>query len=91
VTADRKNTVLVTLDLENQLLVDAVRFAAETERSLCDIVEEGLRQLLAKRKKATAKDYFVLPKVRASGLRPDVDLSNSAALLDIMEGLNERD
>jgi hypothetical protein len=41
------------------------------------------------RKQSTTQDYFALPKVRASGLRPGVDLNNSAALLDIMEGLSE--
>ena len=79
-----------TIQIDDDLLADAKRFAAETDRTLTALVEDALREVLA-RKKEPAKRRFSLPTINASGLRPGVDLNNSAALLDLMESPNEID
>jgi hypothetical protein len=50
-------------------------------------VEQGLRLVLAQSRSTARRKRVVLPTCRAGGgVRPGVDLSNNAALLDLMEG-----
>jgi hypothetical protein len=80
-----------TIRIDDDLLADAKRLAAETGRTLTAVVEDALREVLARRKKEPAKRRFSLPTINASGLRPGVDLNNSAALLDLMESSDDID
>jgi len=74
-----------TLRIDDQLLADAKKMAAESGRTLTAVVEDALREVLARRKKARRSGPVRLPTFGGGGLQPGVDLSNSAALLDIME------
>jgi hypothetical protein len=73
-----------TVRLDENLLRQAKRFAAETGRSLTAVIEDALREALARRKRAPP-----LPEVNlttAPGLlRPGVNLDDSAGLLELME------
>ena len=74
-----------TIRLDDSLLTQTKKFAAETGRTLTAVIEDALREVLARRR--PGKPY---PKVKFTtfggrGLRPGVDLDNSAALLELME------
>ncbi|ADI14516.1 type II toxin-antitoxin system VapB family antitoxin [Truepera radiovictrix] len=77
-----------TIRLDDELLREAKRLAAETNQTLTAVIEEALRERLARRKGARDRPPFT-PKVYrgpAKGLQPGVDLDDNAALLDLMEG-----
>ena len=77
-----------TIRLDDALLADAKVLAARTGRTLTSVIEDALRESLA-RGKARERTRVELPVFRPAGrggLQPGVDLSDSAALLDLMEG-----
>ncbi|MDQ2775115.1 MAG: ribbon-helix-helix domain-containing protein [Acidobacteriota bacterium] len=75
-----------TVRLNDQLLSDAKKLAVESGRSLTAVIEDALREtVLRKKTPGTQQVRIKLPVHRGSGLRPGVDLDNSAALLDVME------
>jgi len=73
-----------TIRLDDHLLAQAKQLAARTHRTLTAVIEDALREVLARRNQ-TRKKVVKLPTYGGSGTRPGVDISNSAALLDIME------
>ena len=76
-----------TLNIADELLIEAKQLAARTGRTLTFVVEDALRLTLARARKTGKKaEPFELPTSGEGGPRPGVDLDSSAALLDIMEG-----
>jgi len=75
-----------TIRLDEQLLARAKEHAARTGRTLTAVIEDALRQSLEASTRADAEPRVPLPTFRGEGLRPGVDLDDSAGLLDIMEG-----
>ena len=75
-----------TVRLDERLLAEAKRRAAETGRTLTAVIEDALRESLARRSKVKKRKVVHLKTVKGDGVRPGVDLDDSAALLDIMEG-----
>lgn len=77
-----------TLRLDDALLREAKRIAAETGKTLAEVIEDLVRESLLRRKAASrAARPVKLPVFRGgTGLLPGVDLDDSAALLDRMEG-----
>ena len=73
-----------TINLDDALLAEAKQVAARTGRSLTAVVEDALRQSLHQRHQTTRGD-IELPVFGEGGMRPGVDLDDSAALLDVME------
>lgn len=73
-----------TIRLNDQLLREAKRAAADSGRTLTALIEEALRERLARRKAAPPRDWIHLP-THPGGFAPGVDIDNSAALLDLME------
>lgn len=78
-----------TVRLSPNLMIEAKRFAAETSTTLTALIEDSLRATLARRRKAAAPPLVHLPTFGGSGTLPGVDLENSGALLDRMEGLGD--
>jgi hypothetical protein len=76
-----------TIRLPDQLLIEAKQWAAETGRTLTAVIEDALRAALARRNEPQRSQPVKLPKDGVGGLRPGVDLDNSAQLRDIMDGL----
>lgn len=72
-----------TIRLDERLLRDAKKAAAATGRTLTSVIEEALRENLARQRKTPAA-RAPLPRHRGR-LQPGVDLDDSAALLDLME------
>lgn len=75
-----------TIRLPDDLLREAKKRAAEQDTTLTQLVEDSLRETLSRGRRAAAPEEDVeLTTVDGAGLRPGVDLDDSAALLDRME------
>lgn len=74
-----------TVRLEDGLLAEAKALAARTGRTLTEVIEDSLREALARRPDSEAR-RVELPVVRGGRLRPGVNLDSMSDLLDIMEG-----
>jgi hypothetical protein len=75
-----------TIRLDDPLLAEAKKFAADTGRTLTAVMEDALREVLARRKQPNRRSKLRLTTFAGKGLQPGVDLDDSAALLDRMEG-----
>jgi hypothetical protein len=76
-----------TVRLDDALLESAKREAARRGETLTTLIEKGVRLVLAQHPAPRRRQRVMLPVSRAGGgVRPGVDLSDSAALLDVMDG-----
>ena len=75
-----------TIRLDDQLLIEAKKVAALTGRTLAAVIEDALREALARRRQSTGRQRIRLTTVAGGALLPGVDLDDSASLLDLMEG-----
>jgi hypothetical protein len=75
-----------TISLPDPLLAQARRRAAETGRSLTAFIADAVREALGRRTHATDRTPARLTTFCGSGLQPGVDLDDSAALQDLMDG-----
>lgn len=74
-----------TVRLQDTLLREAKRRATETGRTLTALIEEGLRTVLARAPRGKGRPPLELPVSGRGGLRPGVDLDDTAALYDLMD------
>jgi hypothetical protein len=75
-----------TVNLDDHLLGQAKELAARNHRTLTSVLEDALREVLGRASGAPPRERVTLPASdRAPGIRPGVDLDNSAALLELME------
>ena len=76
-----------TIRLDERLLKEAKRQAAESGISLTAIIEDSLRERLARSKARVRKRTPIsLHTVGTGGVRPGIDLDDSASLMDVMDG-----
>ena len=75
-----------TIRLNEDLLAAAKDRALRTGRTLTAVIEDALRESLARQQKPPSARRVKLPTDGKGGVMPGVDLNNSAELLDIMEG-----
>lgn len=76
-----------TINLDDNLLRRAKTLAAQTHRTLTAVLEDALREVLGRRAQARSRKPVRLPVSSCKpGYGPGVDIDNSAALLDLMEG-----
>jgi hypothetical protein len=76
--------VRTTIRLDDELLSEVKALAARTGRTLTKVIEDALRQSLAQRA-GDAGGPIRLPTFGGRGVRPGVDLDDSAGLFDVME------
>jgi len=74
-----------TIRLDDDLLREAKRQAAASGRTLGAVIEDALREALSRRPAEGRREHVRLTTFRGQGVRPGVDLDDSAALLDLME------
>ncbi len=74
-----------TLRINDQLLAEARKFAAETDQTLTAVIEDGLREMVSRRQRPQRRSKLRLTIFGAKGLQPGVDLDDTASLLDRME------
>jgi len=80
--------IRTTLILPDDLYRELKRVAAATDRTMTAFVEEALRAALARQHSTPAKDAkrYRVGATGVGGLQPGVDPTDTAALLDVMEG-----
>ncbi len=76
-----------TIRLNDALLQKAKEYAVSSRRSLTSVIEEALRIMLARKQPPRPRQRIKLPTCNGNGVQPGVDLNDSGALLDMMEGL----
>ena len=80
-----------TVRLDDDLLREVKRYAAERQLTLTAVLEQALREMLALRARLKTREPVRLPTFKGRGLQPGVDLHDSAALLGLMEGADAAD
>ena len=76
-----------TVRLEESLLERAKAEGARQNKTVTALIEEGLHLVLKSAQKPVKRRKVVLPvSTRTGGTWPGVDISNSAELLDILDG-----
>lgn len=78
-----------TINLPDELMLQAKKAALEARTTLTEIIANALREALAKRRQKKAKRDFRIIASGRGGVFPGVDLDDTSALLDIMDGLRD--
>ena len=81
----------ITIRLDDELATQAKQLAERSGRTLSAVIEDALREILARQREAARRPPVRLPTVSGKGLLPGVDLDNSAALMDLIDGLDGPD
>jgi hypothetical protein len=74
-----------TIRLDDNLVREAKVVAARTGRTLTAVIEDALREALSRHKTQSARPRPTLPTFKGKGLRPGVDLDDTAGLADIID------
>lgn len=74
-----------TVRLDDRLLSEAKQQAARTGRTLTSVIEDALRQMLSRQEPPKRRERFTMVTATGEGLRPGVDLDDSASLLELMD------
>jgi hypothetical protein len=77
-----------TIRLDENLLWEAKAYALAHKLTLTQLIEVSLRESLARRSAAKQQPRIELPTSGEGGLQPGVDLSDSKALWDLMDGVD---
>jgi len=77
--------------LDDPLLAEAKKYAADSGKTLTAVIEDSLRETLARRKHPVKRRKVRLPTFPGGRLRPGVDLDDTSAILDLMESRNVAD
>jgi len=73
------------IQFDDALLAQATERTREQGCDLAHFIEETLRDKIAPRSPVAPQPFFRLTTVDGQGVRPGVNLDNSAALLALME------
>jgi hypothetical protein len=74
-----------TLTIDSDVLAAFRRLAADTNRTLSGVIEDALREELARRRALGETSGADLPVVRGGALLPGVDLSSNAAVQRLLD------
>lgn len=74
-----------TIRLDERLLAEAKKHAAESGSTLTAVLEDALRELLARREQRPTRRAVRLKTGGSGGVLPGVDLDDSAGLAELME------
>lgn len=76
-----------TIDIDAALLRRAKEVAAETNRTLSSVVEDALRESFGRAQRQENTEHVrLVVSSQPPGFCPGVDLDDSAALREVMEG-----
>jgi hypothetical protein len=68
-------------------MAQAKKLARDTDRTLTQVIEDALREVVARRPRVQGGPRVVsFTIVKGNGLQPGVDLDDTSALLDLMDG-----
>jgi hypothetical protein len=74
-----------TINVGDQLLMQAKAQAAASGVTLAKLIEDALRESLIRRENMENCGQIRLITMQGTGTRPGIDLDNSQSLLEIME------
>ena len=74
-----------TINLDEQVLAEAKLLAQRTGQTLTAVIEDALRERLARRAAPASVEPVRLTTVGGNGLLPGVDLDDSAALQELVD------
>ena len=78
-----------TVDISNDLMTELKRVAADTRRSLKDLIEDAIRAYLAQRKAARSGSTGQrVITFRGKGMQRGANLDSMRELLNIMDSLS---
>ena len=78
-----------TVRLDDELLDEVKRHAAERGITLTAVLDQALREMLLRQQELMGSERAPLPSFEGRGLQPGVDLDDSASLLDLMSQEND--
>ena len=78
-----------TIQIDDELLKQVKQLAIRSGKSLTAIIEESLRDSLARQSRAERQEPVHLKTFSGKGTQPRVDLDDTAALLDVMESSDD--
>ena len=74
-----------TVRLDEGLLAAAKRLAVDTNRTLTAVIEDALREALARRAAAPARKRVALPTAGGEGVLPGIDLEDWSTVKDALD------
>lgn len=74
-----------TIHIDDHLFAELKGIAADTGKTLTAVIQDALRESLSRRR-TTKRAAVDLPLFHGTGVMPGVDLSDSASLLETIEG-----
>ncbi|MCC6607762.1 MAG: ribbon-helix-helix protein, CopG family [Anaerolineae bacterium] len=74
-----------TIRIDENLLKRTKQLAVKRGKTLTAVIEDSLRETLARQEENNQRESVKLPVFAGQGLQPGVNLDDSAALLDLME------
>lgn len=74
-----------TIQLDDQLLLEAKKHATQTGRTLKAVIEDALREALARTETTRPQTRIPLQTFKGRGVQPGVDLDDTSSLLDSIE------
>jgi hypothetical protein len=77
-----------TIRINDELLKKAKIRAAETDRSLAEVIEDALRREIDQVDAGIEPHQVTVPTAGEGGVQPGVDLDDTSSLLDNMEGIS---
>jgi len=77
-----------TIRINDELLKKAKIKAAETDRSLTELIEDALRKEIDQVDAGAEPRRISIPTAGEGGVQPGVDLDDTSSVLDKMEGIS---
>ena len=74
-----------TVRIDDNLLAEARKQAADVDQSLSSLLEDALRAWLARKRPEESQKAFSLTTYKGKGLQPGIDLDNSGSLFELMD------
>jgi hypothetical protein len=80
-----------TINLPDDLILRAKKAALEADTTLTEFIANALRESLGQRRRRKRTHELEINPSGSGGVFPGVDLDDTSALLDIMDGLRDLD
>jgi hypothetical protein len=77
--------VRTTINLPDELLAQIKKLAAASRSTVTAVIEDALREALARRRRTDRREQLILKTYGKRGLLPGVDIDDTASMLDLME------
>ena len=75
----------MTINLPDELVAQIKKLAATSHSAITALIEEALREALARRRRTRRHERVTLKTYGKQGLLPGVDIDDTASMQDLME------